>query len=119
MVYAIRYLNSGKLMVTPICVLYSKGDLWGFRNRFASCLEMFGKASMSKQSFSSFDFFFKVFGYYARKMEISINSEISKGKLQKKKKRFYNYIIIRSGSLYKLILNFYTHELDRDGFDIS
>ena len=80
---------------------------------------MFVQASMSKQSFSSFDFFFKVFGYYARKMEISINSEISKGILQKKKKRFYNYIILRSGSLYKLILHFYTHELDRDGFDIS
>ena len=52
-------------------------------------------------------------------MEMSLDRRMDTGLLTKKRKRFYNYIILRSGPLYKLLEYFYTIDLETTGFDLG
>ena len=67
----------------------------------------------------NFDLFFKIFTYYSRKLEISIKKDINEGVLDYKKKKYYNYLILRSSPLEKILKYFFTKDLDGAGFSIT
>ena len=80
---------------------------------------VFRKLLMSKLLTIQLDLFIKTLGLYARKMESSIESGINEGTMLRKKKRFYNYLILRARPLYMLINQFYTTNLELGRIEIN
>ena len=83
-----------------------------------SCLRMFKEIHINRRTLN-FNLFIKIYTYYSRKLEISIKKDIYSGILAYKKKKIYNYIILRSSPLEKILLHFFTRDIDSVGFDIS
>ena len=84
-----------------------------FRRNMKYSVHIFGNFLMSKLLTVQFDSFIKTYGFYSRKMELSIEKGISEGSLQLKRRNFYNYLIIRARPLYKLINWFYTADPEK------
>ena len=68
----------------------------------------FFKGSYIKHQNIDFDVFFKVFAYYSRKLELSIEQNKAAGILLNKRKRFYNFIIMKAKPFYKILEYFVT-----------
>ena len=79
---------------------------------------MFKEIHINRRTLN-FNLFIKIYTYYSRKLEISIKKDIYSGILAYKKKKIYNYIILRSSPLEKILLHFFTRDIDSVGFDIS